>query len=202
VIGIIDYGVTNLGSMQNMLRRLGCRAEVIRTPGAVHAATKLILPGIGHFDHGVAALDERKLIDPIRAQAMNGIPLLGVCLGMQLLGEGSEEGRADGLGLIHASSRRFRFPSGHSRRIPHMGWNKLTPQREDPVIGALAPTARFYFVHSYHVECRDEADSIATATYGYPFTAAVRHRNIWGVQFHPEKSLRYGMQLLQNFLAV
>jgi glutamine amidotransferase len=202
VIGIVDYGVTNLGSMLNMLRRVGATPHPVRTPDEVRAASKLVLPGIGHFDHGVAALTDRGLFDALRERARDGVPLLGVCLGMQLLGLGSEEGSAAGLGLVPAVSRRFRFLPEDHRRVPHMGWNVLAAQRTDPVLGVLEPTARFYFVHSYFVECADPADSVAVADYGHPFTAMLRRGNVWGVQFHPEKSHRYGMQLLANFAAV
>jgi glutamine amidotransferase len=203
VIGVIDYGVTNLGSMLNMLRRVGAKAEGVTTPEQLMRATKLILPGIGHFDNGVAALAERGFVDALKSRVGgDGIPMLGVCLGMQLLGIGSEEGSAAGLGLINAFSRRFELPPESGLRVPHMGWNVLTPRRADGVLGELAPNARFYFVHSYHVVCEDPDDVLATADYGSPFTAALHRGNVWGVQFHPEKSHKFGMRLLANFAAV
>jgi glutamine amidotransferase len=202
MIAIVDYGITNLGSMLNMLRRVGARAEAVSTPQAVRAAAKLILPGIGHFDYGVSALNERGLVEPLRECAMAGIPLLGVCLGMQLLGHGSEEGSAVGLGLVDAYSRRFHFSPGNPRRVPHMGWNTISARRDDPLLGQLDAAARFYFVHSYYVECMDPTDSLATTEYGTGFTAVLQHGNVYGVQFHPEKSHRYGLQLLANFAAI
>lgn len=203
MIGVIDYGVTNLGSMLNMLRRVGAQAEAVTSPDGLRKATKLILPGIGHFDNGVAALAERGFIEPLRERVGGeGIPMLGVCLGMQLLGQGSEEGSAEGLGLVRAVSKRFVIPSERRLRVPHMGWNVLTPMRDDAVLGELRPTARFYFVHSYFVECTEPGDVVATTDYGQPFTSMLRRGNVWGVQFHPEKSHQYGMRLLANFAAV
>jgi len=198
VISVIDYGVANVGSMLNMLRRAGAEATVAADCAAIERADRLILPGIGAFDHGVDALSARGFIPSIRRRVLEGgVPLLGVCLGMQLLGRASAEGAAQGLGLIDASC--VRFDSSQGLRVPHMGWAHLSVRREHPLLGRLDATARFYFVHSYHVVCADPGDVLAVATYGEEFTAMIHRRNILGAQFHPEKSHRFGMQLLKSF---
>jgi glutamine amidotransferase len=203
IISIIDYGVSNLGSIRNMLHKLGLRSELVATPEAVAGARKIILPGVGAFDHGVAALAERRLIAPLRAKALEDrIPILGICLGMQLLGMGSEEGTSGGLGLIKGACVRFRFAEGSPLKVPHMGWNETAPKRLNPLLSGLGAGARFYFTHSYHLMCEDPADVLATATHGIEFTAMVQRDNVAGVQFHPEKSHRFGMTLLRNFGAI
>ena len=199
----MDYGVANVGSMLNMLRKVGADAEIVSTPDAVRSATKLILPGIGAFDHGMSALTERGLADPIRqAVTDGGVPILGVCLGMQLLAQGSEEGVRPGLGLLSGGSIRFQFDAPSPHKIPHMGWTTLTKQRESPIFAELEDEPRFYFVHSYHLTCDDPGDVLATARYGIEFTAMVNRGNVWGAQFHPEKSHRFGMKLLGNFAEI
>jgi imidazole glycerol-phosphate synthase subunit HisH len=200
MISIVDYGVSNLGSIRNMLRKLGLDSEIASSPEQVAAARKLILPGVGAFDHGATALNERGLTGPLRRQAMERkVPLLGICLGMQLLGKGSEEGVLGGLGLIDACCMRFRLPEGSTLKVPHMGWNEPFVRRHAPLVDGLDPRARFYFTHSYHLVCADAADVVAVATHGVEFTAIVQRENVMGVQFHPEKSHRFGMALLRNF---
>ena len=203
IISIVDYGVCNLGSIRNMLRKLGCESEVAVTPEAVAGAKKIILPGVGAFDNGVAALKERGLIAPLRAKALEDkTPILGICLGMQLLGNGSEEGSLDGLGLIEGVCVHFRFPPRSTLKVPHMGWNEVVPKRTSPFLNGLALGARFYFTHSYHLVCDDPNDVLAISTHGTNFTAIVQRNNILGVQFHPEKSHRFGMTLLRSFGAM
>jgi glutamine amidotransferase len=200
MISVIDYGVANLGSMLNMLARIGAEGQRISTPEEVMRATKLILPGIGAFDHGMAALRERGLVEPLTQRVLrDGIPLLGVCLGMQLLGNSSEEGSSSGLGFIKARSVRF-DPAVSGIRVPHMGWQTLVPKREHPILAGIDAHSRFYFVHSYHVVCEDPQDVLATAEYGIEFTAMVNRGNIIGAQFHPEKSHRFGMRVLKSFV--
>ena len=199
MIGVIDYGVANVGSMLNMLRKVGADAQAVSTPEAVRSAEKLILPGIGAFDHGITALAERRLDAPIKERAAEGVPTLGVCLGMQLLGRASEEGTLEGLGLIAGESVRFRFDSPGPFKIPHMGWATVQPKRESVILEGLDAEPRFYFVHSYHFVCADPADVLATARYGVEFTAMINRGNVWGAQFHPEKSHRFGMALLGQF---
>jgi len=200
LISVVDYGVANLASMLNMLRKVGVDAERVGTPEDLESATKIVLPGIGAFDQGIATLEERGLLDPLRRKVRDeGVPILGVCLGMQMLGQGSEEGHAAGLGLIDATCRRFRPPEGAALKVPHMGWNTVLPRRSSPLLDGLDEQSRFYFVHSYHVVCREPADELACSRYGNAFTSIVAHGNIYGVQFHPEKSHRFGMALLRNF---
>jgi glutamine amidotransferase len=201
VISLIDYGVANLGSMRNMLRRIGAETELVSTPEGIARATKIILPGIGAFDHGVEALAARGIVEPLRKRVLEDrIPLLGVCLGAQLLGKRSAEGRLAGLGLIDARCERLPTDKSAGIRIPHMGWSEIRPLRADPILHGLDGRARFYFVHAFHVVCAHETDVLATARYGIEFTAMIRRDNVYGAQFHPEKSHRFGMRLLQNFV--
>lgn len=201
MISIIDYGVANLGSMLNMLGKIGTRAELISTPEQVRLAEKIILPGVGAFDHGMSVLNERGLVQPLKDKANEAkIPILGVCLGMQMLGLGSEEGQLNGLGLIDAYCRRFSFSRECEQKVPHMGWSKLTPYKhESKLLEGLEPNARFYFVHSYHLVCANRMDVLASASHGIEFTAMVERGNVFGAQFHPEKSHRFGMALLRKF---
>jgi glutamine amidotransferase len=200
MISVIDYGVCNLGSMLNMLRKVGAEARLVSTAAELDGAEKLILPGVGAFDNGITALRERGLVEPLRRKVLEDkVPLLGVCLGMQMLGRGSEEGSMDGLGLVDAEARRFRFAPDSGHKVPHMGWNLLAPRRDSALLRELDARTRFYFCHSYHMVCNDPADVLASATYGGDFVAMIQHDNIYGAQFHPEKSHRFGMALLHNF---
>jgi len=201
-VTVIDSGLGNLGSVMNMFRRIGASAVLSADPAIVSAAARLVLPGVGAFDHGVRQLRDRGLWDVVRERAAAGTPLLGVCLGMQLLSEGSEEGNEPGLGLIAGRCRRFAFPEGAPLRIPHVGWNETTTVRPNPLVANDEPPSRYYFTHSYHLVCDDEADVLATADYGYAFPAIVAHGQVFGVQFHPEKSHRFGMALLERFLVL
>jgi glutamine amidotransferase len=202
MITIVDYGLGNLGSMANMLKKIGAPSRVSSNPADILTADKLILPGIGAFDQGIVSLRERGLIEPLNRRVLaDRIPLIGVCLGMQLLGSTSEEGRETGLGWIRARSIGFNnTPGCEGLRVPHMGWNNATVVRPDPILQDLGDQPRFYFVHSYHVVCESPDDVLATTAYGTDFVSILRHGNIWGAQFHPEKSHRFGMQLLRNFV--
>lgn len=200
MISVIDYGVANLGSMLNMLRKVGVTAELASTPEALERAEKILLPGVGAFDHGMAALLQRGLVEPLKRKVNEDkVPLLGVCLGMQMLGKGSEEGALAGLGLIDAYCHRFSFEAGSKQKVPHMGWGLLAPRQESRLLSGLDAKARFYFVHSYHLVCAEQSDVLATARYGNEFVSMIQHDNIYGAQFHPEKSHRFGMALLKNF---
>lgn len=200
MISVIDYGVANLGSMLNMLRKIGVRAELVSTPEELDRAEKIILPGVGAFDHGITALQDRGLVESLKKKVLlDRVPVLGVCLGMQMLGKGSEEGSIAGLGLIDAYCQRFRFVEDSKQKVPHMGWNLLASREESPLLNELDARTRFYFCHSYHLVCAEPTDVLATACYGMEFVTMVRHGNIFGVQFHPEKSHRFGMALLHNF---
>lgn len=203
MIAIIDYNTGNCGSIANMIRKLGGQCVITERPDEILSAERLILPGVGTFDHGMSELQRRGLI-PVMEEAVfaRGIPILGICLGMQLFCRSSEEGTAAGLGWIPARTVRFRpervaDPAGI--RIPHMGWNHLQLQRSHPLFDDLPPSPRFYFVHSFHVEC-DAADGVAVARHGYEFVAAIARGRVTGVQFHPEKSHKFGMHLFRSFL--
>lgn len=199
MIAVVDYGVANIGSMLNMLRKVGATAVAASTAEAVHGADKIILPGVGAFDNGMAALHGLGLVDALRERALHArVPFLGVCLGMQLLGDSSEEGSAAGLGLIAGRSLRLRPPVDSRLKVPHMGWNTVRATRATPLLNG-DDDARFYFVHSYHLHCADPADVLGTSQYGETFTSMVQRGNITGTQFHPEKSHRYGMELLRQF---
>jgi len=201
VITIVDYGMGNLGSIRNMLRRVGASATITGDPSEIAAATKLLLPGVGHFDAAMQQIADRGLRDVLdRKATVERVPTLGICLGMQLLTRGSEEGRLPGLGWVDADVRRF--PADASLKVPHMGWNLVTPTRPSALTDGLTEDARFYFVHSYYVQADRRADAVLTASYGLTFDAAIEAGNIYGAQFHPEKSHRFGMQLLANFAAL
>ena len=197
-VSIVNYGIGNTGSILNMLRKLRVAADVVANPASLSGAKRLILPGIGAFDACMEALQRSGLPDALLEFAATGRPLLGICVGMQLLTLGSEEGSLPGLGLINARTRRFTPIPG--LRIPHMGWDSvrwLLP--EHPLASRLTEGSRFYFVHSFRVACESEANCLALCTYGEEFAAAIVDGNVAGVQFHPEKSHRFGLQLLKNF---
>ena len=194
---IVDYGVGNLGSIANMLKKIGVPAVIVSDPRGVAQATKLILPGVGAFDAGMENLAARGLVDVLNERVLAArVPLLGLCLGMQLLTKSSEEGRREGLGWINAVTRRFAFGP---LKVPHMGWNSVELTAPHPLVSELPPDSRFYFVHSYFVECASPAPIVGRTTYGEEFTSIVARDNIMGVQFHPEKSHRFGMALLRGF---
>jgi len=201
VIVVIDYGLGNPASVRNMLRKAGHSAEVTSDPGVIRSASRLILPGVGAFDHGMANLAERGLIDVLNeAVRQRGTPILGICLGLQLMSRKSEEGVLPGLGWLAADTVRFRFPADAGERVPHMGWNSVTPAAETFLSREMLPDARFYFVHSYSVRCDDPADVALTTHYGGPVVAAAVRGNVAGTQFHPEKSHKFGLALLHAFV--
>ena len=198
MITIIDYGLGNLVSVKNMLKKLGVDSKISDSPDEINAAKKLILPGVGAFDNGMSSIKEKGLLDVLNKKVVNDrTPILGICLGMQLLSKSSEEGVLPGLGWIDAKTIKFEF-TDKSLKIPHMGWNYIDVKKENALINKNEKQ-RFYFVHSYHVKCNDANDVIATSNYGTDFTCAVNHNNIYGAQFHPEKSLKFGMSVLNNF---
>ena len=201
MIVILDYGMGNVGSIQNMLRKIGVReVEISRDAEVIRAADKLILPGVGAFDAGMKRLWESGLPDLIRAHALEqGKPLLGICLGMQLLGQSSEEGTLPGLGLLPFSCRRFDFPPETALKIPHMGWDRTYVRAQTPLTEGLESRERYYYVHSYHAVCENSAHVLMECEYGYRFPSAIYVGSVYGVQFHPEKSHLYGMKLLKNF---
>ena len=201
MITIVDYGVGNLGSIVNMLKKVGVKAEASSNPDVLRKAEKLILPGVGAFDAGMKKLNETGLIPVLNELVLEKkVPVIGLCLGMQLMTKRSEEGTEAGLGWIDAETVRFKFGAENAHlKVPHMGWNTLDIRRPHPLVTDLEPESRFYFVHSYHIVCADEADVVAYTDYGYPLAAIINKGNIMGAQFHPEKSHKFGMQLLKNF---
>jgi glutamine amidotransferase len=197
-VSILNYGIGNAGSILNMLRKLRVSAEIVSAPAPVAAAQRLVMPGIGAFDACVQALTEAGLREAVLEFAASKRPLLGICVGMQMLTLGSEEGSLPGLGLIRAHTARFAAREG--LRIPHMGWDRvhwLLPAH--PLACNMSEDSRFYFVHSFRVTCESPANCLATCEYGEEFAAAIASDNVAGVQFHPEKSHRFGLQLLKNF---
>jgi imidazole glycerol-phosphate synthase subunit HisH len=203
MIIIVDYDAGNIGSVANICRKAGGKAKLSADPGEIAAADKLILPGVGHFGRSrdrLAAMGVDAALET--AVRERRVPLLGICLGMQLLTRSSTEGDAEGFGWIDAHTVRFSFPAEDRRKVPHMGWNRLIPARPDPLLAGLDDEARFYFVHSYYVVADDPAQVLARADYGGEFVAAVQHDNIWGMQFHPEKSHRFGLTVMRNFVAL
>jgi glutamine amidotransferase len=199
-VSVVGYGLGNLGSVVNMLRRIGEDALTATTPEEIGASERLLLPGIGAFDTGMRLLGDTGLADAIREFAGSGRPVLGICLGMQLLLDSSEEGFQPGLGLIPGTSRKFDEARG--LQIPHVGWNTVEPTRADPLVAGLDQESRFYFVHSYHVIPESTEDTLGLTEYGAPFASMIRSGNVMGAQYHPEKSHAFGMQILRNFAAL
>lgn len=198
MISVIDYGIGNLGSIVNMLKKIGVGSKLISTPEEVGEAEKIILPGVGSFDNAVGLLSKLDLVAAIKDKANLGTPLLGICLGMQLLGTESEEGKLAGLNLIPGKIKRF--PSLPGLKIPHMGWNSV--KSEDQVLFKNMGDNRFYFVHTYYYAPESYDHSAGITSYGIAFTSYIKKDNIFGVQFHPEKSHNFGMQVLLNFSRV
>lgn len=199
---IIDYGLGNLGSIANMLKKIDVEAVISSDVALIEQADKLILPGVGAFDHGIRSLTERGLVSLLTAQVIEGKkPILGLCLGMQLFTRYSEEGQLPGLGWIDAKTVRFQFDRTNAYlKVPHMGWNTLQVCQPHPLFTDLDSEPRFYFVHSYHVVCADARNVLAQTHYGADFASAIGQDNIIGLQFHPEKSHKFGMRLLKNFV--
>jgi glutamine amidotransferase len=198
---IANYGMGNVGSIANMIRKSGGEAIISDDPNAIATASKLVLPGVGAFDKGMEALGKSGLLSAIREAVSNGVPVLGICLGMQLMLDSSEEGEQPGLGFVPGQVKKF--PVGDAlHRVPHMGWAHIALKQKSPLFSDNEIEQRFYFVHSYYVTCRDDKDVVATTSHGLEFVSAFNRGNLYGVQFHPEKSHRYGMELFQRFLAI
>ncbi|HSJ31040.1 MAG TPA: imidazole glycerol phosphate synthase subunit HisH [Longimicrobiales bacterium] len=200
-VTIVDYGMGNLGSIRNMFRRIGAEPVVATDIRSIESADKLLLPGVGAFDAAMTRIDQmgfRKALD--RKALVERVPVLGICLGMQLLTRSSEEGRIAGLGWIGGAT--YRFPADSGLKVPHMGWNIAVPVRPSPLTEDLPEESRFYFVHSYYVAVDHSANSVLQTTYGVTFDSAVQHENVYGAQFHPEKSHKFGMRILQNFASL
>lgn len=201
MIAIVDYGVGNLGSIRNMFAKVGIEAEITSSEAEITHASGLLFPGVGAFDPGMANLEESGLIPALRKAVFDaGLPILGICLGMQLLMEGSEEGQRPGLGWIEGSCKRFRV-SAPDLKVPHMGWAKVEVVKHSPLFSGISDP-RFYFLHSYYAVCDRDEDVSGRTRHEEVFVSAFERDNIYGVQFHPEKSHRFGMQLLRNFAAL
>jgi len=200
VIVIVDYGMGNLRSIVNTFEKLSIKAIVSSDIGQILSAEKIILPGVGAFDKGMDNLERLGFIEALnRKVIVEKTPVLGICLGMQLFTMSSEEGNAQGLGWIKGKTIKFKFDSAQELKIPHVGWNKIIKKQDSKLLEGIGEDNRFYFTHSYHVECEDKDNVIAETAYGYNFASVVQKDNIWGVQFHPETSHKDGMALLKNF---
>lgn len=201
MITIVDYKTGNIGSIQNILKKIGENSIVTSDPEILEKADKIILPGVGSFDTGIKNLAELNLLDTLNKKVLKEkTPVLGICLGMQLMTKGSEEGALPGLGWIDACVKRFDFKDTREYKIPHMGWNSITLKKNSVLFNGEGNEARFYFVHSFYVRAESVSDILASTTYGSTFTSAFEKENIIGVQFHPEKSHKYGMMLFRNFV--
>ena len=200
MIGVIDCGIGNIGSILNMLKKVGAQGRAVEQGEEMDECDKLILPGVGAFDTGMALLSRQGRREALNRAHEQEKPILGICLGMQLLGNRSEEGAAEGLGYLPFSLRRFCEERHPALKVPHMGWDEVRILQGDSALtGDMEAAPRFYFVHSYYAVCDDPDDILMTCEYGETFAAAVHRNHVWGVQFHPEKSHRFGMSIMRNF---
>lgn len=201
MIAILDYGLGNVMAFHNVYRRLDIPVTVVRTAEALARATKLILPGVGSFDHAMTLFEGSGLRAAVEDLVIRGrIPVMGICVGMQMLADGSDEGRLPGLGWVAGRVRKLEVARlNQEARLPHMGWNDVRPVRPTPLFAGLDDDARFYFLHSYYFAPVSDADVLAVVRYGGEFACAVQSGNVYGVQFHPEKSHHSGSALLANF---
>jgi glutamine amidotransferase len=201
MITIIDYGMGNLGSVANMIKKVGGKSVITSNKDEIKQAKKILLPGVGAFDNAVKNLKNLDLWDLIKEKALvEKVYIMGICLGMQLLTKGSEEGKLEGFGFIDAYTKKFKFED-NKLKIPHMGWNIVKLQKKSKLFqGMENQENRFYFVHSYAIKCYEEKDILTTTFYGYEFVSSFEKENIIGCQFHPEKSHKFGMALFKNFV--
>lgn len=202
MITIISYGLGNIRAFVNVYERLHIPVSVAETADDLKAASKIILPGVGAFDHAMRKFNNSGMRDAIEKLVLDQqVPILGVCVGMQMLAHSSEEGKLPGLGWINAIVAKFdTYVSDTTIRLPHMGWNTIHPISDrNPLLANLGDDSRFYFLHSYYFQCSNPGDAIAITEYGVQFTSVVNNKNTYGVQFHPEKSHHWGIQLLKNF---
>lgn len=201
MLTIIDYNMGNIASIENMLKKVGVKSIVTSNPSVIEDAKKLILPGVGAFDYGMNNLNQLGITEVLKKKILvDKTPLLGICLGMQLLTKGSEEGNLPGLGFINAHTVKFTTEKLAEIKIPHMGWNYIEVNNNSHLFNDIEKEVRYYFVHSYYVKCEETKNVLAYTNYGVKFASVIAENNIFGVQFHPEKSHRYGMHLLKNFV--
>jgi glutamine amidotransferase len=199
---IINYNLGNPKSIKNMLAYLGIESRINADIADIASADRLILPGVGHFQHGMEQLEQLGLVEVLKKEVLeNKKPILGICLGMQLLTKHSEEGILKGLGFIDAQTRKFHMQDA-ALKVPHMGWNTVAFQKDSAMNSGISSHPRYYFVHSYYVECADHKDILCTTQYCHEFVSGFQHQNIFGLQFHPEKSHKFGMELLSNFCKI
>lgn len=198
---IIDYGMGNIGSIDNMLKYLGVKAVISSDVNVISSADKIILPGVGHFDRAMININNLGLVDVLKEMALvKKKPFLGICLGMQIMCESSDEGVLPGLSFVQAEVKKFDFGSDSKLKVPHMGWNKTHINKSSNILDGLDDNSRFYFVHSYFVKCQNEIDILTKTTHGLDFVSSFEVDNLVGAQFHPEKSHRFGVNLFRNFL--
>ena len=202
-VGIPALPCGNFSSVVKIVEKAGGRAAIVQDPSELAGFSKVILAGVGAFDHGMDAIRDLGWLEQLnRAALVRKVPILGICLGMQMLCEDSEEGVRPGLGWIPGHVRRFRPEPGSALKVPHMGWNTIRVRRPNPILDLDGPEQRYYFVHSYHAVCSDPADVIAVSHHGIEFSAAIGRDNVLGVQFHPEKSHRFGLALMRRFVEI
>lgn len=201
MITLIDYGVGNINAFVNVYKRVDVPVKIARTKEDLIGAKKLILPGVGHFDHAMTQLNNSGMRDTLDKMVMDDkIPVIGICVGMQMMANSSDEGKMEGLKWIDASVRKFdESKINQVTRLPHMGWNDVKPVKDISLFQGLEKDAIFYFLHTYYFECNAKEDIMAVTQYGGEFTSAAHHENKYGIQFHPEKSHSYGETLLHNF---
>ena len=199
---IVDYKLGNPKSIENMLAYLGIESRISANHADIASAERLILPGVGHFQHGMEQLEQLGFVDVFKKEVLENMkPILGICLGMQLLTKHSEEGNLAGLGFIDAQTKKFELQDA-TLKVPHMGWNAVEFKKDSPMNAGVSINPRYYFVHSYFVDCTNQDDILCTTQYGQEFVSGFQHENIFGLQFHPEKSHKFGMELLANFCKI
>ena len=201
MIAIIDYGMGNLGSVKRKLDRLGVRSVITCVAEEIRDSEKLILPGVGHFGNAIHEIRSRGLWDLLNREVLSEKkPILGICLGMQLMAKKSEEGDVAGFGWFDAEVVRFQVQDKLKYKVPHMGWNQVVQKKPGVLFENINPSENFYFVHSYHIKCNDQSDVLTETEYEYPFVSSIQKDNIYGVQYHPEKSHDGGEMMLRNFV--
>lgn len=203
MIIIVDYGMGNLGSVLNMFKKVGAEAKISSDLNEISKAPKILLPGVGAFDTAMQRINDAGMLAVLNQKALvEKVPVLGICLGMQLLTNSSEEGKLPGLGWIDGAAHRFKGNIDESLRIPHMGWNVTSIEQQNAITADYSGEIRFYFVHSYYVKVTNRENCMMQTTYGLPFDSAIVKDNIFGAQFHPEKSHKFGMQFFKNFAKI